>query len=43
MSDMDGRDYRVECLRCTHPSRGRLVMRWKTAVITHSFISFIWA
>jgi hypothetical protein len=32
MSEMDDLDYRVECLPCAHPSRGRLVMRWKTAV-----------
>lgn len=29
---MDELDRRVECLRCVHPSQGRLVMRWKMAV-----------
>jgi hypothetical protein len=32
MYEMDDLDCRVECLRCAHPSRGRLVMEWKTAV-----------
>jgi hypothetical protein len=32
LSEMDDLDYRVECLHCAHPSRGRLVMKWKTAV-----------
>ncbi|RDB21162.1 hypothetical protein Hypma_011888 [Hypsizygus marmoreus] len=31
-SAMDVFDHRVECLRCDHPSRGRLVMRWQTAL-----------
>ncbi|KAF9469335.1 hypothetical protein BDZ94DRAFT_374652 [Collybia nuda] len=32
MSEMDVLDPRVECLCCAHPSRGRLVMKWKIAV-----------
>ena len=31
-SAMDQLDPRVECLRCVHPQRGRMVMRWRTAV-----------
>jgi hypothetical protein len=32
MSDMDILDCRVECVRCAHRSRGRLIMGWKQAV-----------
>lgn len=31
-TEMDQLDYRVECLLCSSSRRGRLVMRWTTAV-----------
>lgn len=32
MEHMDSLDVRLECVSCCHPSRGRLVMKWKLAV-----------
>ncbi|KAJ7685466.1 hypothetical protein DFH06DRAFT_43974 [Mycena polygramma] len=30
---MDELDLRFECLRCVHPSKGRLVMKWRIALL----------
>ncbi|TFK42326.1 hypothetical protein BDQ12DRAFT_676019 [Crucibulum laeve] len=32
-AQMDEIDARIECVRCVHPSRGRLVMTWRMALI----------
>jgi hypothetical protein len=33
-ADMDRLDCRLECVRCTEPKKGRLVMKWRMAVCT---------
>jgi hypothetical protein len=39
---MDNLDYRLECLKCSEPKKGRLVMKWRMAVsfqcYTKSFV-----